>query len=64
MRCARPLSHTTHPNKTKQTNDHSATFPLFSKVDVNGAAADPVWAWLKSEKGGVLGSDVKWNFTS
>lgn len=39
------------------------TFPLFAKVDVNGDAAHPLWNWLKSEKGGVLGSNIKWNFT-
>ncbi|MCW2851270.1 MAG: hypothetical protein JWM84_934 [Nocardioides sp.] len=39
------------------------TFPLFSKVDVNGADAHPVFEWLRSEKGGLLGSKVKWNFT-
>lgn len=39
------------------------TFPLFSKVDVNGDDAHPVFEWLKSEKGGLLGSRIKWNFT-
>ncbi|WP_193613045.1 glutathione peroxidase [Nocardioides lijunqiniae] len=39
------------------------TFPLFSKVDVNGADAHPVFEWLRSEKGGLLGSKIKWNFT-
>ena len=40
------------------------TFPLFSKVDVNGDHAHPLFRWLRSEKRGLLGSDkVKWNFT-
>jgi len=39
------------------------TFPLFSKVDVNGDDAHPVFAWLRSEKGGLLGNKIKWNFT-
>ena len=39
------------------------TFPLFSKVDVNGDDAHPVFEWLRSEKGGLLGSKIKWNFT-
>jgi len=40
------------------------TFPLFAKVDVNGAAAAPVYKYLKSEKPGLLGSEaIKWNFT-
>jgi len=39
------------------------TFPLFSKIEVNGAGAHPLYAWLKSEKGGLLGKKIKWNFT-
>jgi glutathione peroxidase len=39
------------------------TFPLFSKVDVNGADAHPVFAWLRGQKGGLLGRKIKWNFT-
>jgi glutathione peroxidase len=39
------------------------TFPLFSKVEVNGDGAHPLYRWLRSEKGGLLGSKVKWNFT-
>jgi len=39
-------------------------FPMFDKVDVNGPAAHPLWAALKAEKPGLLGSQaVKWNFT-
>jgi len=39
------------------------TFPLFSKVEVNGDGAHPLYRWLRSEKGGLLGGRVKWNFT-
>lgn len=39
------------------------SFPLFSKVEVNGHGAHPVYRWLKSQKGGLLGSKIKWNFT-
>jgi glutathione peroxidase len=39
------------------------TFPLFAKVEVNGDGAHPLYRWLRSEKGGLLGSRVKWNFT-
>src|ERR1700712_5071298 len=39
------------------------TFPLFAKVDVNGDAAHPVYQWLRGQKGGLLGSKIKWNFT-
>ncbi len=39
------------------------TFPLFSKVEVNGDDAHPLYQWLRDSKGGVLGSKIKWNFT-
>jgi glutathione peroxidase len=39
------------------------TFPLFSKIEVNGAGAHPLFQWLRSEKGGLLGDRIKWNFT-
>ena len=39
------------------------TFPLTTKVDVNGKETDPVFAFLKERAGGLLGSAVKWNFT-
>lgn len=39
------------------------TFPMFAKVDVNGADAHPLWAWLRHERGGVLSNAIKWNFT-
>ncbi|MET0381846.1 MAG: glutathione peroxidase [Burkholderiaceae bacterium] len=44
--------------------NHGVSFPMMSKIDVNGANADPLWRWLKSEKPGVLGTEsIKWNFT-
>jgi glutathione peroxidase len=43
---------------------YDVTFPLFAKIDVNGAGAHPLYAWLKSEKAGVFGTEaIKWNFT-
>jgi glutathione peroxidase len=39
------------------------TFPMFGKVDVNGDQAHPLYQWLRSQKGGLLGSRIKWNFT-
>ena len=40
------------------------TFPMYSKVDVNGDSAIPLYNYLKSEAPGLLGSkSVKWNFT-
>ena len=43
---------------------YDVSFPMFAKVEVNGAKAHPFWKWLKQEKGGLLGMDgIKWNFT-
>jgi len=43
---------------------YNVTFPLFTKIDVNGASAHPLYRHLKSEKKGLLGSEaIKWNFT-
>ncbi len=42
---------------------YDVTFPLFAKVAVNGAAAHPLFKFLKREKSGLLGSAIKWNFT-
>jgi glutathione peroxidase len=40
------------------------TFPLFAKIDVNGANAHPLYRYLKSEKKGLLGRKaIAWNFT-
>lgn len=44
-------------------SQYGVTFPMFSKVDVNGKDAHPLYQWLKSEKSGVLGGAIKWNFT-
>jgi glutathione peroxidase len=46
-----------------ETN-YQVTFPLFAKIDVNGAHAHPLYAFLKQEKPGILGTGaIKWNFT-
>jgi len=38
-------------------------FPMFSKIDVNGDKADPLYVYLKSEGKGILGTEaIKWNF--
>jgi len=43
---------------------YEVTFPLFSKVDVNGPSAAPLFKFLKTEAPGLLGSEaIKWNFT-
>lgn len=38
-------------------------FPIFSKIEVNGQSAHPLYEFLKSQKGGLLGGNIKWNFT-
>ena len=45
------------------TAAYDVTFPLFSKIDLNGPTAHPLWAWLSTQKGGVLGGRISWNFT-
>lgn len=42
--------------------NYGVTFPMFAKIDVNGSDAHPLYTWLKSEKGGLLGGSIKWNF--
>src|SRR5688572_3151220 len=43
---------------------YDVTFPLFAKIDVNGAAAHSLYQWLKRQQTGVLGTEaIKWNFT-
>jgi glutathione peroxidase len=43
---------------------YDVTFPMYSKIEVNGANAHPLWKWLKKEKPGLLGMEsIKWNFT-
>ena len=43
--------------------NYGVTFPMFEKVDVNGDDAHPLYKWLRTEAGGVLGDAIKWNFT-
>ncbi|NEW08775.1 glutathione peroxidase [Paenibacillus sp. SYP-B3998] len=38
-------------------------FPLFSKIDVNGANTHPLYRYLKQNASGIFGSRIKWNFT-
>ena len=39
------------------------TFPIFARIAVNGREAHPLYTWLKQQKGGLLGSAIKWNFS-
>lgn len=43
--------------------NYGVTFPMFSKIDVNGTNAHPIFKYLKSELSGWFGSKIKWNFT-
>jgi glutathione peroxidase len=43
--------------------NYGVEFPLFSKIDVNGDNTHPLYKFLKSEKGGLIGDSIKWNFT-
>lgn len=45
------------------TLNYGVTFPLSTKVDVNGGNADPVIEFVKQRTKGLLGGMVKWNFT-
>jgi glutathione peroxidase len=50
--------------KTFCSLTYDVDFPLMRKIDVNGPKAHPLYAWLKSQKKGVLGTEgIKWNFT-
>jgi glutathione peroxidase len=59
-------------NQEPETNDtveeackinHSVTFQLTEKINVNGKNTHPVFAYLKNKKGGFPGNRIKWNFT-
>lgn len=44
--------------------NYGVSFPMFAKIEVNGAATHPLFKYLKSESPGLLGSEgIKWNFT-
>ena len=43
--------------------NYGVSFKMFEKIDVNGPNTHPIFKFLKEEKGGILGDDIKWNFT-
>ncbi|MGN6252412.1 MAG: glutathione peroxidase [Marmoricola sp.] len=43
--------------------NYGVSFPMFAKVEVNGDGAHPLYQWLRTEKSGLLGDKIKWNFT-
>jgi glutathione peroxidase len=55
-----PLSDEEMPTVCERTG---VSFPVFAKVAVNGKATHPLYAWLRSQKKGLLGGRVNWNFT-
>ena len=42
---------------------YGVTFPMFKKIEVNGEHEEPLFAYLKSQKKGFMGKNIKWNFT-
>jgi glutathione peroxidase len=45
------------------TKNYGVSFPMFSKIEVNGDGTHPLYGWLKHKKSGALGADIKWNVT-
>ena len=44
--------------------NYGVSFPMMSKVQVNGGNAHPLWKWLSAEAPGLMGTEaIKWNFT-
>jgi glutathione peroxidase len=46
------------------TTKYHITFPMFAKIEVNGAGADPIYKWLKAQPAGpgAITGDITWNF--
>ncbi|MDR2671888.1 MAG: glutathione peroxidase [Coriobacteriales bacterium] len=45
------------------TVKYGTTFSRFKKIEVNGKNESPLYTWLKGQKGGQFGDNIKWNFT-
>ncbi len=43
--------------------NYGVTFPMFSKINVNGKSEHPLFTYLKKQTGGIGGGTIKWNFT-
>lgn len=43
--------------------NYGLTFPVYAKIEVNGENAHPLFRYLRSQKKGILGDKIKWNFT-
>lgn len=64
--CAQFLNQEPESNDTVEKAceiNYGVTFQLTEKIDVNGTNTHPIFKFLKKEKGGFLGSRIKWNFT-
>ncbi|KAK3513750.1 hypothetical protein QTP70_028722 [Hemibagrus guttatus] len=65
----RRSDHTQEPGTEAEIKEfakgYNAEFDLFSKIDVNGDNAHPLWKWMKDQPNGkgTLGNNIKWNFT-
>lgn len=45
------------------STNYGVSFPMFSKIDVNGENAHPLFKFLQTEQSGFLTDKIKWNFT-
>jgi len=52
-----------HEEIKKFASKYNFKFDMFSKIDVNGSKADPLWVFLKEKQAGFLINAIKWNFT-
>ena len=43
--------------------NYGVSFPMFAKINVNGRGSHPLYTWLRSQKRGLLGGRINWNFT-
>lgn len=43
--------------------NYGLSFPVMGKIDVNGDQQHPLYSYLKSQAGGLLNNNIKWNFT-
>ncbi len=48
--------------QTCQIN-YGVTFTMMQKIEVNGPHADPIYKYLTEQKPGILGKNIRWNFT-
>lgn len=49
--------------RTTCQSTYGVTFPVFAKIEVKGPGAHPLYRWLTAQLTGLLGRDIRWNFT-